>query len=80
MKIVVISLVAAGLLAGVANVAIAQDTTVIHKESADGDRSKTVMKDSDGSKTVIKRHGANMKKVHTDPDGDKTTVIKKSAD
>ena len=79
MKIVLISLVAASLIAGVANVAIAQDTTVIHKESADGARSKTVVKHDDGSKTVIKRHANYMKKVHTDPNGDKT-VVKKSAD
>jgi len=79
MKIVLISLVAASLITGMANVAIAQDTTVIHKESADGDRSKTVVKHDTGSKTVIKRHANYMKKVHTDPNGDKT-VVKKIAD
>jgi len=46
-----------------------------HKESADGNSSKTVVKDDNG-KTVTKRHGANMKKVHTDPNGDKTVVKK----
>ena len=75
MKFALISLTAASLLIGMAGVAIAQDSTVIHKESADGDRSKTVVKDDNG-KTVIKRHGANMKKVHTDPNGDKTVVKK----
>jgi hypothetical protein len=79
MKIMLISLVAANLITGLANVAIAQDTTVIHKESADGDRSKTVLKHDGGSKTVIKRHANYMKKVHTNPNGDKT-IVKKSAD
>ena len=77
MRIVFIGLVAASLVAGAANVAIAQDSTVIHKESADGEHSKTIVKHDDGSKTVIKRHGDQMKKVHTDADGDKT-VVKKS--
>jgi len=76
MKIVLISLVAASLVTGAASIAIAQDTTVIHKESADGERSKTVVKHNNGSKTVIKRHGDEMKKVHTDADGDKTIVKK----
>ena len=80
MKIALIAFTAASLVTGFANVGIAQDTTVIHKEDADGDRSKTVVKHDDGSKTVIKRHGDRMKKVHTDPDGDKTTIVKKSAD
>jgi len=79
MKIAVISLVAASLVTGAATVAMAQDTTVIHKESADGDRSKMVMKDDDGSKTVIKRHGDHVKKIHTDANGDKT-IVKKRAD
>ena len=78
MKIALISLTAAALMAGVVNVAVAQDqdTTVIHKESSDGDHSKTVVKSDDGSKTVIKRHGDHVKKVHTDADGDKTIVKK----
>ena len=75
MKFALISLTAASLLMGMAEVAIAQDSTVIHKESANGDRSKTVVKDDNGI-TVAKRHGANMKKVHTDPNGDKTVVKK----
>ena len=75
MKFALISLTAASLLMGMAEVAIAQDSTVIHKESANGDRSKTVMKDDNGI-TVSKRHGANMKKVHIDPNGDKTVVKK----
>jgi hypothetical protein len=76
MKFAVIGLTAATLLMGMADIAVAQDTTVIHKESADGDSSKTVVKSDNGSKTVTKRHGANMKKVHTDPNGDKTVVKK----
>jgi hypothetical protein len=75
MKFAFIGLAAASLIMGMANVAVAQDSTVIHKESADGNRSKTVVKDDNG-KTVTKRHGANMKKVHTDPNGDKTVVKK----
>jgi hypothetical protein len=75
MKIMFVGLVAASLAMGVANVAAAQDTTVVHKESANGEHSKTVIK-SAGSKTVIKRHGANVKKVHTDAAGDKTVVKK----
>ncbi|MGZ5922544.1 MAG: hypothetical protein ACXWLT_12325 [Rhizomicrobium sp.] len=79
MKIALAALTAASLVTGFAGLAVAQDTTVIHKEDADGDRSKTIVKHDDGSKTVIKRHGNRMKKVHTDADGDKTTVIKKTA-
>lgn len=75
MKFAFIGLTAASLIMGMANVAVAQDSTVIQKESADGNRSKTVVKDDNG-KTVTKRHGANMKKVHTDPNGDKTVVKK----
>jgi len=75
MKFALISLTAVSLIMGMANVAVAQDSTVIHKESADGNRSKTVVMDDNG-KTVTKRHGANMKKVHTDPNGDKTVVKK----
>jgi hypothetical protein len=75
MKFALIGLIEASLLMGMANVAVAQDSTVIHKESADGNSSKTVVKDDNG-KTVTKRHGANMKKVHTDPNGDKTVVKK----
>ena len=79
MKSALIGLATACLLSATANVALAQDTTVIHKESADGERSKTVVKDADGDKTVIKRHGNNMKKVHTDAGGDET-VTKKHTD
>ena len=74
MKILLTGLVVASL--GMANVALAQDTTGVHKESADGENSKTVVKDDNGSKAVIKRHGNRMKKVHTDADGDKTVVMK----
>ncbi len=76
MKILLIGFVAASLVGGTASIAQAQDTTVIHKQDADGDRSKTVVKKSNGSKTVIKRHGTNVKKIHTSPDGDKTVVKK----
>ena len=79
MKIILATFVSFTLVTGFVSAAAAQDTTVIHKESADGDHSKTVVKDSDGSKTVIKRHGDNMKKVHTDATGDKT-VVKKTTD
>ena len=66
------------LATGAVGTAHAQDsTTVIHKESADGDKSKTVVKKDDGSKTVIKRHGNKEKKIKTDAEGDKT-VIKKT--
>jgi len=75
MKIALIAFTAASLVTGMANLAVA-DTTVIHKEDADGDRSKTVVKHDDGSKTVIKRHGNRMKKIHTDADGAKTIVKK----
>lgn len=77
MKTIILSLAAAGLLVG-APAAFAQDTTVIHKDDG-GDRSKTVIKRDDGSKTVIKRHGDKEKKVHVNPAGDKT-VIKKRTD
>lgn len=76
MKVLLIGFAAASLICGAANTAIAQDTTVIHKQDADGDRSKTVIKKENGSKTVIKRHGDHVKKVHTSPDGDKTVVKK----
>ena len=79
MRTMFIGLIAASLVAGAANVALAQDSTVIHKESADGEHSKTIVKHDDGSKTVIKRHGDQMKKVHTDANGDKT-VVKKTTD
>jgi len=62
---------------GMANVTMAQDATVIHKESADGDRSKTIVKHDNGSKTVIKRHGDRVKKIQTAANGDKT-IIKKT--
>ena len=66
-----LSLTSAGMA-----VAMAQEATVIHKESAEGDRSKTIVKHEDGSKTVIKRHGDRMKKIHTAANGDKTIVKK----
>jgi len=80
MKFMLSALVAASLVTGFANTASAQDTTTtIHKESADGEHSKTVVKDEDGSKTVIRHNGDHMKKVHTDANGDKT-VVKKTTD
>ena len=79
MKVILAALTAASLVTGIATIAVAQEKTVIHKESADGEHSKTIVKHGDGSKTVIKRHGLRMKKIHTEPNGDKT-VIKKDAD
>jgi hypothetical protein len=76
MKTCIAGIAAIALLAGASGAAYAQDTTtVIHKDDG-GDRSKTVIKRDDGSKTVIKKHGAMTKKVHTSPDGDKTIVKK----
>jgi hypothetical protein len=72
-----LSLASAGM-ATMTTVSMAQDTTVIHKESAEGDRSKTIVKHDDGSKTMIKRHGDRMKKIHTATNGDKT-IVKKTA-
>ena len=79
MKLAIITFTAASLVMGTAGAALAQDATVIHKESADGERSKTVMKSDDGSKTIVKRHGLRSKKIHIDPNGDKT-VVKKDVD
>jgi hypothetical protein len=78
-KKLLIGLAAASLFTGMAGVAMAQDTTVIHKESADGEHSKTVVAREDGSKTIIKRGRHHVKKVHIEPNGDKT-VVKKSVD
>jgi len=75
MKTYLAAIAAVTLLAG-ASGAYAQDsTTVIHKDDG-GDHSKTVVKHDNGSKTVIKKHGAMTKRVHTSPDGDKTIVKK----
>ena len=81
MKTILAACMSVALVAGIAGAAVAQDqdSTVIHKESADGDRSKTIVKSDDGSKTVIKRHGDRVKKIHTDANGDKT-IVKKTAD
>ena len=80
MKIIGVALltlsVASAGMASMTTASVAQDTTVIHKESAEGDRSKTIVKHDDGSKTVIKRHGDRVKKVHTAANGDKTVVKK----
>ncbi len=79
MRIIGVALLTLSLAsAGMASMTTASvaDTTVIHKESAEGDRSKTIVKHDDGSKTVIKRHGDRMKKIHTAANGDKTTVKK----
>ena len=77
MKKIVISLAAAGFLAGMgmASVATAQeDTTVIHKENADGDSKTVVHKENayGDSKTVIHKDNAY--------GGSKTVVHKESAD
>ena len=80
MKAYIAGFAAIALLTGVAGAAYAQDsTTVVHKESADGDKSKTIVKKEDGSKTVVKRHGNMVKKTHTNAEGDKT-VVKKTTD
>ncbi len=70
-----LSLASAGM-ASMTTASVAEGTTVVHKESADGDRSKTIVKHEDGSKTVIKQHGDRMKKIHTAANGDKTIVKK----
>ena len=67
---------AALAIVAAAPAAFAQDTTVVHKESADGEHSKTVIKRENGSKTIVKRHGDQEKKVHIDANGDKTVVKK----
>jgi len=77
MKNVAISLAVAGFLAGmgIATVATAQeDTTVIHKESADGDSKTVVHKENPygDSKTVVHKENAY--------GGSKTVVHKESAD
>jgi len=83
MKTIILGLAAVGLLAGTAPAAFAQDRTVIIQKDKDhdqdADHSKTVIKRSDGSKAVIKRHGDKEKKVYTNPAGQKT-VIKKKGD
>ena len=53
----------------------AQETTVIHKEGVDG-HSKTIVHHANGSKTVIKRHGSHVRKVHTSSTGERTVVEK----
>jgi len=76
MRIIGVALFTLSLVSvGMANVTMA-NTTVIHKESGDSDRSKTIVKHDDGSKTVIKRHGDRVKKIHTASNGDKTIVKK----
>lgn len=79
MKKLLIAIAAAGFIAGTGSAAIAQDTTIIHKESADGDHAKTVIAREDGSRTIIKRGRHHVKKVHIDANGDKT-IVKKSTD
>ena len=78
MKKMLIGLAAASLIAGMTGAAMAQDATVIHKESANGEHSKTVVARENGSKTIIKRGKHHVKKVDIAPNGDKT-VTKKSA-
>ena len=79
MKKILISLAAASLIVGVPSIAFAQDATVVHKESADGAHSKTVVARDDGSKTIIKRGRHHVKKVNIEANGDKT-VVKKHTD
>jgi hypothetical protein len=93
MKKLFVSLAAASFIAGLTGSVIAQETTVIHRESADGEQSKTVVhKESadgehsktliareDGSRTIIKRGRHHVKKVHIEPNGDKT-IVKSSSE
>jgi hypothetical protein len=76
MKTLIVALTALTLIGGAATAQAQDSTTVIHKQSSDGDSSKTVVKHDDGAKTVIKHHGNKTKKVHTDANGDKTVVKK----
>jgi Ni/Co efflux regulator RcnB len=76
MKSLLVAFAALTLLGGAAAAQAQDGTTVVHKEDSSGDRSKTVVKHDDGAKTVIKRHGDRVKKVHTAPNGDKTVVTK----
>ena len=79
-KAIIAGVAALAFAGSVGAAAYAQDsTTVVHKESADGEHSKTVVHKNDGSKTVVKRNGDSTKKVHTDANGDKT-VVKKTAE
>lgn len=76
MKMALAAIAALAMLGGV-SIAVAQDTTtVVHRDDA-GDQSKTVIRHDNGARTVIKRHGNHVKKVHVSPNGDKT-VIKKT--
>jgi hypothetical protein len=77
MRIIGVALFTLSLISvGMANATMAEDTTVIHKESGDGYHAKTIVKHDDGSKTVIKRHGDRVKKIHTAANGDKVIVKK----
>jgi len=75
MKAVIAAFAAAALLAGASGAAAQGTTTVVHKDMGDG-HSKTVVHHANGSKTVIKRHGSHVKKIHTNVYGDKTIVRK----
>ena len=76
MRKLLISLTAASFVTGMAGAALAADTTVIHKESADGSHSKTVVASDSGTKTIIKHRKHRVNKVHIHANGD-TTIIKK---
>jgi hypothetical protein len=78
MKTVIGGLAALALLAG-ASGSFAQDTTVMHKDDGMGN-SKTVVHHANGAKTVIRRHGRHVKKVHVSPNGDKTVVKKTTSE
>jgi hypothetical protein len=75
MKNVIIAFGAALLFAGSTGSVVAQETTVIHKESGNGD-SKTVVKRETGSKTIIKTNRHHVKKVNIHANGDKTIITK----
>ena len=65
-------------MASMTTASVAEGTTVNDspRKAPNGDRSKTIVKHEDGSKTVIKQHGDRMKKIHTAANGDKTIVKK----
>ncbi|HWF01007.1 MAG TPA: hypothetical protein VG248_14505 [Caulobacteraceae bacterium] len=76
MKTALAAIAGLSLLAG-ASIACAQDTTTTIVHHDDGaEHSKTVVHHADGAKTVIKRHGNHVKKIHRSANGDKTVVKK----
>ncbi|MBV9550562.1 MAG: hypothetical protein JO256_12920 [Alphaproteobacteria bacterium] len=74
MKHILTGLAAASLVAVTCNLAAANTTTVVRHETAFGH--KTIVKHENGAKTIIKRHMNHVKKIHIEPNGDKTVVKK----